>query len=101
MLMHPDCPLADFTAKLARIPLGSSTGWAHGRRYLLTRLQVAGGGGEKLIGEAADGSDYISLNLYHLRKGKLLRPCEMSARKVIDFVQGLEFSPPGTTGQPD
>jgi len=69
--------------------MGAFTGTAHGRRYVVTRSQVAGGKGDKLVAEALDGTDYISLNLYRLGTGARLRPCEMSARKVTDFVLAL------------
>lgn len=62
---------------------------AHGRDYVVTRTTVAGGRGDKLVAEALDGSDYISLNLYRLKRGALLKPCEMPEDKVIAFVLDL------------
>jgi hypothetical protein len=41
------------------------------------------------VAEALDGSDYISLNLYRLKSGPLLKPCEMPDAKVIAFVLDL------------
>lgn len=78
-----------FTAALQALPLGSFFGVANGRSYIVTRRLVAAGRGEKLVAEAVDGSDYISLNLYHLTSGDILKPCEMPAKKVIDFVFAL------------
>ena len=72
------------------LPLGTFQGTAFGTKYVVTRSTVADGRGEKLVGEALDGSDYISLNLYRLSSGPLLKPCEMPAAKVIAFVENLE-----------
>lgn len=81
--------MEDFLAALARLPDGTFEGRAHGRTYVVSRHTVANGRGEKLVADALDGSDYISLNLYHLVSGAQLRPCEMPAEKVIAFVRDL------------
>ncbi|AGI65970.1 hypothetical protein OAN307_c02030 [Octadecabacter antarcticus 307] len=78
-----------FAAKLVTLPLGTFRGLAQGKNWTVTRSLVSGGKGEKLVAEALDGSDYISLNLYHLGAGDLLRPCEMSETKVRRFVAAL------------
>lgn len=75
------------------LPNGSFSGEAHGRRYLVCKTAYAHGAAQKLVAEALDGSDYISLNLYRTGKGALLRPCEMPEAKVIDFVLDLEPTP--------
>ncbi|SLN53760.1 hypothetical protein [Pseudooctadecabacter jejudonensis] len=79
-----------FAATLAALPIGTFRAHAHGKDWIVTRSLVAGGRGEKLVGEALDGSDYISLNLYHLASGDLLNPCEMSTAKVRAFVADLK-----------
>ncbi len=78
-----------FLAAFDALPLGTFRGLAHGRRYVVTRSQVAAGRGEKLVAEALDGSDYISLNLYRLSSGTRLKPCEMPKDKVVAFVLSL------------
>jgi len=80
-----------FLAAFDALPFGTFRGTARGRTYIATRSTVAGGRGEKLVAEALDGSDYISLNLYRLASGPLLKPCEMPEAKVIAFV--LEIKP--------
>ncbi len=35
------------------------------------------------------GPDYISLNVYDLEQGPLVKPCEMSAQKVLTFLADL------------
>ena len=81
-----------FAARLAALPLGTFRGRAQGKEWIVTRSLVAGGKGEKLVAEALDGSDYISLNLYHLAAGELLKPCEMPQEKVRAFVADLVVS---------
>ena len=71
------------------LPLGTFTGTAHGRRYVVSRSDFAGGASGKLVASQLDGPDYISLNLYRLASGARLRPCEMPADKVIAFVLAL------------
>jgi hypothetical protein len=43
----------------------------------------------KLYARALAGTDVVSLNLYHLSTGDLLRPCEMAEDKVRAFVSGF------------
>ncbi|GAA6159278.1 hypothetical protein NBRC116589_14520 [Ruegeria sp. HU-ET01832] len=84
--------LAPFLAAIFRIPLGTSTGRSHGRRYVVSRTALAGGKSIKLVAHELGGTDYISLNLYMTaNSGALLRPCEMPADKVIEFV--VSFAP--------
>jgi len=48
----------------------------------------------KLFAEELGGDDHISLNLYLLKgKAPLLKPCEMPAQKVIDFVNDFTMHP--------
>ncbi|WP_327206232.1 hypothetical protein [Rhizobium beringeri] len=44
-----------------------------------------------LYGEELSGTDIVSFNLYRLAApGSILKPCEMSSAKVIEFVLGFE-----------
>ncbi|TCU13889.1 hypothetical protein EV131_12426 [Rhizobium laguerreae] len=46
-----------------------------------------------LYGEELSGTDIVSFNLYRLGSpGSILKPCEMSSAKVIEFVLGFEPS---------
>lgn len=74
---------------LHALPLGAFDGTAHGKRYRLSKTAYAGGASLKLVAEAADGSDYISLNLYQLASGPRLFPCEMPLEKVLAFLKDL------------
>ncbi|WP_368040303.1 hypothetical protein [Ruegeria atlantica] len=72
--------------RLFRHPGGLITGYAHGKRYIVNRTEFSDGKSQKLVAHAMGGGDYISLNIYLTRNGSLLRPCEMPAEKVTEFV---------------
>ncbi|GIT89739.1 hypothetical protein JANAI62_07760 [Jannaschia pagri] len=76
-------------AALLRLPLGAFRGRSQGRDWLVVRTVHAGGASDKLVARALDGSDYVSLNLYRLEQGPLLKPCEMPAAKVAAFIDDL------------
>ncbi len=83
-------PPEDFLTAFFALPTGTFTGRADTKRYVLSRQVLAGGKSHKLVAHELGGTDYISLNLYQTRNsGALLRPCEMPARKVVDFVLAL------------
>lgn len=81
----------DFLASFDALPLGAYGGTYGGRRYRVSKMQMANGRSQKLEAEELGGSDYISFNLYRLANGDvLLKPCEMTEEKVLAFVRGLE-----------
>ncbi|MFD0859819.1 hypothetical protein [Roseovarius aquimarinus] len=82
--------MKDFLSAFDALPLGSFHGRASGRRYLVTRSDLAGGAAQKLVAKELGGPDYISLNLYRLASGARLKPCEMPEEKVVRFVLALE-----------
>lgn len=86
--MNPE-DLAAFSAALAVLPEGTVRGTAHTRRYVATKTLFNEGRSVKLVAEELGGADYISLNCYLLSEGPLLKPCEMSAEKVVAFVLGF------------
>lgn len=76
------------------LPAGTFDATYGGRRWVVSRTTYAAGRSEKLVGEACDGSDYISLNLYRLGDQIRLAPCEMPEAKVRAFVGAVEPIPP-------
>ena len=82
---------AAFVAAFDQLPVGAYGGTYEGRRYRVTKAVMVTGRSQKLEAEELGGSDYISFNLYRLANGEsLLKPCEMPAEKVVDFVMKLE-----------
>ncbi len=85
--MRPD-PL--FMTAFDALPVGGYGGSFGGRRYRVTKSHFAAARSQKLEAEELGGCDYVSFNLYRLADGSaLLKPCEMSIEKVVDFVKGL------------
>ena len=68
------------------LPEGNFEAIYNGKRYGVTRTERSGGRQAWLWAEERGGRDRISANLYRLASGARLKPCEMPARKVVDFV---------------
>lgn len=78
-----------FRVALDRIPDGYSEGLYEGRRWRVEKTHYSGGRSLKLFARELGGQDFVSLNLYHLAHGDLLKPCEMPEEKVRAFVLGF------------
>lgn len=81
---------AAFEAALERLPRGFSEGFFDGRRYGVTVQRSDDGRRNSLFARDLAGTDIVSFNLYRMLDGDtLLRPCEMSSQKVVNFVLGF------------
>jgi hypothetical protein len=80
----------DYAALFDRVPDGWSEVIYAGRRYSVTRSVAAEGRALAVYAEELGGRDVVSANLYLTADGPQLRPCEMPAAKVIDFLAGFE-----------
>jgi hypothetical protein len=84
--------LGDFRSALARLPSGYSERGVDGRRWAATVTRSADGRRTWLFAEELGGNNVVSFNWYVLARDQgVLKPCEMSSSKVIEFV--LAFSP--------
>ena len=72
------------------LPTGTFEGLYQSRRYGVTKTERSGGRQGWIWAEERGGSDTISANLYRLQSGAKLKPCEMPAEKVFDFVLGVK-----------
>ena len=86
MAVEPD----DYAALFDRVPVGWSQVTYAGRRYGVTRSVAAHGRALAVYAEELGGKDVVSANLYLTAAGPQLKPCEMPAAKVVDFLSGLE-----------
>ena len=77
----------DVAGLLAALPIGTSTGTAHGKRFVASRTVFNAGRSTKLVAEQLGGPDHTSMNYYDLARGARLYPCEMPADKVIAFLR--------------
>ena len=89
--MTVEMKLRAFHDRLARFPSGYLRGRYQGRSYGISLTRPLPGI-EKLYAEELGGSDIISFNYYTTNQsGPLLKPCEMSSERVVDFVLGVEL----------
>ena len=83
--------LSDFDTAFRRLPEGHSQGAYEGRRFGLIVRRSGDGRRNSLFARELAGTDIVSFNLYRFTSGKTsLKPCEMSAAKVVAFVLGFE-----------
>lgn len=82
----------DVFALVERLPEGHCEGRYRGRRYAISTRRFNHGRSFKVFGRALDGSDVVSLNGYRTARGDHLRPCEMTAEKVLDFLRRVELT---------
>ncbi|MBT8347827.1 MAG: peptide methionine sulfoxide reductase [Sulfurovum sp.] len=76
----------EFYTKLLALPNGANNVHYLGKRYLLRKETLLGGKLLKVYAEELGGKDIVSGNYYSTVKSGMLKPCEMSDKKVIDFV---------------
>jgi hypothetical protein len=81
---------ADLVALFERLPSGWSEVTYAGRRWGVTRVVRVGGRQQSVYAEELGGTDVVSANLYLAASGPLLKPCEMSADVVLEFLVGWE-----------
>jgi hypothetical protein len=82
----------DFLEAFEAMPSGTFRAGFGGNGYIVSKTSYSGGKSWKLVAEELGGRDYISLNLYHLKSGACLYPCEMSLDKAIAFVRGATLA---------
>jgi hypothetical protein len=86
--------LSDFEHALAKLSDGYSEGRFKDRPWGVTVKRSPDGKRVWLYGEELGGADIVSFNLYVLSEASLvLKPCEMSSSKVMDFVLGFMPAP--------
>ena len=76
----------EFYTKLLALPNGANDVRYLNKRYLLRKETLLEGKLLKVYAKELGGNDIVSGNYYPTMKGGMLKPCEMSDKKVIDFV---------------
>lgn len=76
---------------LNKVPEGYSEGIYEGKKYGLTKTTFNDGKSIKFYGDELGGNNFVSLNYYITMHKELLKPCEMSAQKVINFLMDVEL----------
>jgi len=80
----------NFYTKLCALPNGANNVIYTHKRYLLKKETLLGGKLIKLYAEELGGNNIVSGNYYITIQNGLLKPCEMSDKKVIDFVESAK-----------
>lgn len=75
-----------FYTNLLALPNGANDVRYLGKRYLLRKETLLDGKLLKVYAEELGGNDIVSGNYYPTIKNGMLKPCEISDKKVIDFV---------------
>ena len=76
----------EFYVKLLALPNGANDVLYNGKRYLLRKETLLNGKLIKVYAEELGNTDVVSGNYYPTMKSGMLKPCEMSDEKVIDFI---------------
>ena len=76
----------EFYTKRLTLPNGTHDVIYLGKRYLLRKETLLKGKLLKIYAEELGGNDIVSGNYYPSIKNGMLKPCEISDKKVIDFV---------------
>ena len=76
----------EFYTKLLTFPNGANDVMYLEKRYLLRKETLLDGKLIKVYAQELGGNDIVSGNYYPTMKGGMLKPCEMSDAKVIDFI---------------
>ena len=76
----------EFYTRLLALPNGANDVFYKNKRYLLRKETLLEGKLIKVYAEELGGNDIVSGNYYPTMKSGMLKPCEMSDKKVIDFV---------------
>lgn len=79
-----------FHLKLTSLPNGAHKVVYHNKHYLYTKETKLNGKLIKFYAYELGGNDFVSLNFYITTTKPLLKPCEMSPHKVIDFVMKMK-----------
>ena len=75
-----------FKSNLSSFPGGSFYVYYKNSKYVVTKHLYSDGKIIKIYAKELKGNDIVSGNYFTTIKNGLLRPCEMSNEKVIDFV---------------
>jgi len=79
----------EFYTKLLALPNGANNVMYLDKRYLLIKDTLLHGKLIKIYAQRLDKIDIVSGNYYPSMKGGMLKPCEMSDAKVIDFIRNV------------
>jgi hypothetical protein len=90
--MVQDQAQSDLDRLLERVPGGWSRQEVDGRSWGVSRVEHVDGRSTTVTAEQLGGSLMFSANVWHTSHGAILRPCEVPAETVLDFLENLPAS---------
>ena len=81
-----------YLKKILKLPIGHTTVAYQNKTYGVIRTDFNNGCSHKIFAQELGGKDLISMNYYVTQRGEILKPCEMSAEKVIDFLCSYQIT---------
>jgi len=75
---------------IKELPEGYSEGWYENAKYGITKQTFNQGKSYKIYAKELKGTNFISLNYYLTSTQELLKPCEMPATKVAEFLRNFK-----------
>lgn len=83
--------MESFRNKLLDLPENSFYVLYNNNKYLVTKKTIVNGKIVKIYAQQLKGNDIVSGNYFTTIKKGLLKPCEMSDKKVINFIENLHI----------
>ena len=83
----------DLSALVERVPEGWTEVAYRGHAWGLSRTDRAEGRTTTLYAEELGGPGFVSANVWRTSGGEVLRPCEMPAAAVVDFLRSWTPAP--------
>lgn len=80
---------SEILSNLNELPNGYSPGMYSDKKYGLTKAIFNNGKSFKIFGEELGGTDFISLNYDFTKDKDLIKPCEMTTKKVVHFIENV------------
>ncbi len=80
-----------FYERINSLSNGSTNVTYNNSKYLLTKETLQENKVIKIYAKELSGNDFISFNIYKTSTGNNLKPCEMPAKKVVDFILGFNL----------
>lgn len=82
-------PESDFFQKVEMLKNGTLEVIFEHKKYLLSKQTSQDSKRITVYADEVGGTDFISFNMYKLKSGWTLKPCEMPVEKVTKFIIGL------------
>ena len=87
--MADDVDADELAELLSKVPDGWARRVVAGVPWGVSRVEHVGGRTTTLTAEQLGGTGFLSANIWHTTAGALLRPCEVPAADVMQFLRDL------------